>query len=180
MAAQPERPAWESAVVVRVPDLDHLIGSLRRRFHLPLKPNGIPAHVTAIVPFLPRARLAEDGELPALRELCASIAPFAVTFAGTARFPHVLYLAPDPAEPFIALTRALTERWPEAQPYAGEHRRVIPHLTVTTSGSTHVFDAVAAELQRHLPISVGVGAAQLYLFDGRRWTAGAALPFRQG
>lgn len=174
---RPDGPAWESAVVVRVPELDQTIGELRRRFGLPLKPNGIAPHVTAIVPFLPVAELREDGELPALRALCAGLDPFVVSFVRTARFPRVLYLAPEPAQPFIALTRALMASWPQVKPYAGEHRQVVPHLTVTTARPSRVFDAVAQALEPQLPVTVLIESAQLYLFDGRRWTEHATLAF---
>jgi 2'-5' RNA ligase len=164
-------------VVVRVPALDQTIGELRRRFHLSLKPNGIRPHVTALIPFLPAAELGEDGALPELRALCAGIEPFDVSFARTARFPRVLYLAPEPAEPFIGLARALMDHWPQIGPYAGGRKDLVPHLTITTSRPPRVFSAVAEAIAPQLPINVRIDAAQVYLFDGRRWTEHAALPF---
>jgi len=177
VAGEARSVPWESAVVVRVPALDKLIAGLRRRFSLPLKQNGIPPHVTAIVPFLAASSLGEDGALPALRTLCAGCAPFDVTFARTARFPRVLYLAPEPAEPFIALARSLMARWPQLAPYGGGHRQIVPHLTVTTSRPPRVFDKVAEAIGSALPIVTRVEAAQLYEFDGRRWSELATLPF---
>jgi 2'-5' RNA ligase len=178
MTQQPRgRAGWESAVVVRVPALDQTVDELRRRFHLPLKPNGIRPHITSLIPFLPAAELGEEGELPALRALCAGLEPFDVSFARTARFPRVLYLAPEPAEPFIALTRALMARWPQLADHAGERKQVVPHLTVTTSRPPRVFHAVNMALAPQLPVSVRIDAAQVYLFDGRAWTEHASLPF---
>lgn len=171
---------WESAVVVRVPALDHTIASLRKRFDLPRKPNGIAPHITAVVPFLPQAELSEDRALPALRDVCLECEPLDVVFAQTERFPRVLYLAPQPAEPFIALTRALMARWPAIEPYAGEHRQIVPHLTVTTSRPTSVFDIVDQALAPMLPLRAHLDAAQLYFFDGGRWRVGASLPFGRG
>lgn len=171
---------WESAVVVRVPALDKTLARLRTRFELPRKPNGIPPHVTVIVPFLPRAQLTDEQDLPALRALCARCEPFAVRFAHTARFRRVLYLAPEPAEPFRALTRALTAQWEQVEPYAGERgKQVVPHLTVTTSRPARVFDLVDEALRPLLPIEARIDSAQLYLFDGRRWTEHASLPLGQ-
>ncbi len=167
-------------MVVRVPALDQTIGALRRRFHLPLKPNGIRPHVTVMIPFLPAAALGEDGELPALRAVCAAIRPFEVHFARTARFRRVLYLVPEPAEPFIAMARALTARWPQIGPYAGGGKELVPHLTVSTSRPARVFDAVAQALEPRLPVTVQIDAAQVYLFDGLRWTEHASLPLGPG
>ncbi|MDE3130550.1 MAG: 2'-5' RNA ligase family protein [Acidobacteriota bacterium] len=172
--------AWESAVVVRVPAFDAPIASLRKRFGLPLKPNGVPPHITVIVPFLPRAELSEAGELPALRAICGAASRFEVRFARTARFPRVLYLVPEPAEPFVALSRALIARWPQIVPYADARKPIVPHLTVTTSRPPRVFDLVDDALAPLLPSSVTLDAAQLYLFDGRRWTEQASLAFRGG
>lgn len=180
MTRDTRETAWESAVVVRVPAFDEHISALRGRFGLPRKPNGIGPHVTVIVPFLSRQQLGEGGALGALRELCAGIEPFDVTFARTARFPHVLYLVPEPAEPFIAMTQALTARWPEVRPYAGREKQVVPHLTVTTSRPPKVFHQVDEALRPLLPIRAQVDTAQLYLFDGRRWTEDAQLPFGVG
>ena len=178
MANQVRGVAWESAVVVRVPSLDGTISALRRRFALPHKPNGIPPHITAIVPFLPAAELAEDGSaVQMLRTICAAAEPFRVTFSRTGRFPHVLYLAPEPADPFVDLAGAITASWPAVKPYAGEHKTVVPHLTVATSRPQTVFDTVDRALRPQLPVTAEIDGAQVYLFDGERWREHAALPF---
>jgi 2'-5' RNA ligase len=177
MTREDHRAAWESAVVVRVPAFDEPIDSLRGRFVLPRKPNGIGPHITVMVPFLPHAELDDHGSLAALRDVCAAVEPFEVTFGRTARFPHVLYLAPEPAEPVIALSAALTERWPQLAPYAGKEKQLIPHLTVTTGRPPKVFHQVEEALRPILPVRVQISAAQLYRFDGQRWSEDAQLPF---
>jgi len=178
MPRQSGDAAWESAVVARVPALDRTIAALRRRFSLPLKPNGIHPHITVMIPFLPAAELGEDGELPALRTLCSQYESFDVSFSRTARFPRVLYLAPEPAEPFIALARQLMERWPQIGPYGGGGKELVPHLTIATSRPERVFDKVAEALAPELPVRVPIESAQVYLFDGRRWSEHASLPLR--
>jgi len=164
-------------VVVRFPELDQPIDALRGRFALPRKPNGIAPHVTVIVPFLGRDELTEERELPAVRELCATVGAFDVTFARTARFPHVLYLAPEPVEPFIALTRALLERWPQLRLAGNREKPIVPHLTVTTARPPRVFHQVEQALRPVLPLRARAESAQLYHFDGRRWTEDTQLPF---
>jgi len=52
------------------------------------------------------------------------------SLAAVRRFPRVLYLAPEPAAPFVAMTEACARRWPEHPPYAGAFADVIPHLTL--------------------------------------------------
>jgi hypothetical protein len=50
---------------------------------------GMPAHITALSPFLPEGRLT-DEVLARLRELCAGLPVLDVEFRRTARFPDVL------------------------------------------------------------------------------------------
>ena len=53
-------------------------------------------------------------------------------------FPDgVLYLAPEPAEPFGALTEAFAAAWPEYPPYGGSFTDVVPHLTVAMARRAH-------------------------------------------
>jgi 2'-5' RNA ligase len=167
-------------VVVRVPALDQTLATLRRRFSLPLKPNGIRPHVTVMIPFLPTAELGEDGALPALRALCSEFASFDVSFSRFARFRRVLYLAPEPAEPFIGLARELMDGWPQIGPYAAGEKDLVPHLTVTTSRPPRVFDKVAEALAPQLPVRVQIEAVQVYVFDRRRWSEHASLPLGAG
>jgi len=170
---------WESAVVVRVPELDATIKHVRERFDLPRKPNGIAPHITVIVPFLPLAMIDEAARVT-IREILTGIEPFEVRFARTGRFPTVLYLDPEPAQVFRALTTAITTAWPALRPYGGSHRDPVPHLTVTTSRSRSLLSRVAAAVEPLLPVSARVAAAQLYRFDGRRWTEIEALPLGSG
>lgn len=58
----------------------------------------------------------------------AAAFPFVLSAVG--RFPGVLCLAPDPAEPFIALTRAIEACWPQHPSYEGAFDDVVPHVTV--------------------------------------------------
>lgn len=162
-------------MVVRFPSLDEPVAAIRADFGLPRKRNGIPPHVTLIVPFLPASDL-DPTALDELRALCARFEPFAVRFASTGRFPSVLYLEPDPARRFVELTEALIAHWPQLQPYAGAHTRIVPHLTITTAPRAVTRSQVVAAVESLLPHTTEVSSAQLFRFDGRRWTEGATLP----
>ncbi|HEY2283315.1 MAG TPA: 2'-5' RNA ligase family protein [Solirubrobacteraceae bacterium] len=91
---------------------------------------GIPAHITLLYPFLPARSIDGDTEA-ALASLLLEIPAFEFALSGIGRFPGVVYLAPEPAERFVALTEALVARWPEQQPYGGDYPEMIPHLTVS-------------------------------------------------
>lgn len=136
-----------SALVVRVPEAEALVRDLRER-HDPSAADGVPAHVTVLVPFLaPADATAADTE--ALRALFGCQPAFDAVFARVGRFPATAWLAPEPAAPFIALTGALVARWPQCRPYGGAFGPVVPHLTAA-DGSAAAADAVEHELRRRL------------------------------
>jgi 2'-5' RNA ligase len=129
---------------------------------------GVPAHVTVLFPFMPVAELRPPVRR-ALAEIVARVEPFDVRFATVGRFPGALYLVPDPAGPFVALTEAIATRFPEYQPYEGAFDEVIPHLTLVESATVSL-DGVAAAAQRHLPFTCRVAVMEV-LVEGpdERW-----------
>jgi 2'-5' RNA ligase len=157
-----------TAVIVEVPTAEAVVGDWRRR-HTGDAPYGVPAHVTLLVPFVPPARLTPDVE-ERLARLVAGEPAFDVVFAGAARWPEILYLPPEPHEPFVRLTHAIAAEWPEHPPYEGAHDTVIPHLTVAESADGSLLDRLAAELAPRLPVAQRVTEAQLYVEDDDgRW-----------
>ena len=116
-----------SGVIVRIrlpPELEEL-----RQRHDPVAPTGVPAHVTVLFPFLVTSDLT-----PAVRRCVAGVArqvrPFDVRFERTGRFPNVLWLRPEPAGPFIELTKRVAAAFPDHPPYEGAHDDIVPHLTL--------------------------------------------------
>ena len=163
-----------SALVVHVPEAEPVVGGWRRA-HTYDAPLGLPAHVTILYPFVPRAELTEAE--PRLAELVARHEAFDATFARTARFPDLLYLEPQPAERFLRLTEAVTAAWPEHPPYEGAHEIVIPHLTVAESEDASLLDSIASEVEPRLPIRQRVDAASLFVeSDDGRWREHSRLP----
>jgi 2'-5' RNA ligase len=118
----------------------------------PAKAQGMPAHITLLYPFLPPERLDEDV-LRELDGLFAGVSAFRFALTGTGRFQEeFLYLAPEPAEPFVRLTEALTARWPEAPPYGGTVDTITPHLTALHHSDEELLERAARELAAELPI----------------------------
>ena len=171
------RQTGDSAVIVPVPDLDPLAGPVRDRYD-PAAAEGVPAHVTIGYPFLPLTAV-DDDVVAALTELVAAESAPVVTFAGCRRFPGVLWLDPQPADPFVRLTRALVARWPEAPPYGGRFGDdVVPHLTLTSTADLAAQDEVERDLAASLPVRTTLTEAVLLGFDGARWTVRHRFPFR--
>src|SRR5919108_4195255 len=118
----------ETALIIAVPEAEALVGPFRER-HDPSASAGCPAHITLLYPFKPPHEIDADV-LVGLHRCLAGFAPFSFTLVGTRRFPGVLYLSPEPAEPFRQLTVALWERHPETPPYGGRHPDIGPHLCI--------------------------------------------------
>jgi hypothetical protein len=159
-----------SGVIVRIrlpPELEEL-----RQRHDPMAPLGVPAHVTLLYPFLPSAELT-----PAVRRriarLTRDVRPFDAGFEGTGRFPGVVWLAPEPAEPFVALTVLLAAAFPEYPPYGGAHDEIIPHLSLGL-GTEGVLTRLARSVRACPPFRERVRAIEVIAESGtdrwhRRW-----------
>jgi hypothetical protein len=135
--------------------------------------NGLPPHVTVLFPFV-AAREAGAGLQPELEAAIGAFPAFDFALTATGRFPGVLYLAPEPAAPFVALTEACAQRWPDHPPYGGAYAEVIPHLTLAEGAEP---PGLADRVERRLPLRAR--AEELWLMapgpDGR-WRKRAAIP----
>ena len=163
--------AWEepgrTALVVPAPEAEEAVGSLRRRYAAG-GAEGVPAHVTLLIPFAPAAEL--EPLLPALEDVVSSWRPVAFTLRTVRRWPVVVWLEPEPSAPFAAMTEALVSAFPVYLPYEGMHEEVIPHLTVVSRDDDAVLARVAAEIERALPIDCAGDTVELLeRRDDGRW-----------
>jgi 2'-5' RNA ligase len=163
--------ADESALVALVPEAEDLVQPFRDR-HDPSAALGVPAHITLLYPFKPPQQI-DDAVLGQLRAGFANFAPIAFALASIRRFPDVLYLAPDPAEPFRDLTRAIWRWHPETPPYGGRWPDIMPHLSVANVASQHELDRIADEFalasRGVLPINATASGVSLLEKRGQRW-----------
>lgn len=88
-----------------------------------------PPHVTVLWPFLPPSRL-DTSTKQAVAEVVGRLPAFTARFSRVGHFPAVVYLAPEDPAPFVRMTNAVVERWPECPPYEGAYDDVIPHVTL--------------------------------------------------
>ena len=110
-------PLDESALVMLVPEAEPLVKPFRDRYD-PSAAAGVPAHITLLYPFRPPGKI-DQAMLDGLRGCFQGFASFRFSLAPIRRFPDgVLYLAPDPDEPFRQLVLAIWDRYPETPPYA--------------------------------------------------------------
>ncbi len=143
----------QTAVIVPVAAAEPAVGDLRLRFDIAAS-WGVPAHVTVLYPFL-----EPDAVTPAvLNTLAAAVAPvpaFDCRFARSRWFgDEVLWLDPDPSEPFRRLTAAVWAAFPDHPPYGGLHADVVPHLTVaeTSAADLPTVQGVEDQLRSRLPV----------------------------
>ena len=146
-----------SAIIVRVP-IPARIARLRRQWDRSAA-IGVPPHVTILFPFLPPDRLDATVRRE-LAHIAAAQDAFEARFTTVGRFPALLYLAPEVAEPFVALTEACTERFPEFPPYGGLHDQIVPHLTVVEIEGAPT-DGIVPRLEAALPFDHRVTAIEV-------------------
>jgi len=81
-------------------------------------------------------------------------APFGFELTHLAEFDGaVFYLAPDPSEPFVAITEALWDRFPDHPPFGGQFETIVPHLSVAGVPFGATREAVEDLLGSDLPIA---------------------------
>lgn len=155
-------PATETALVVRIPEAEAAVGALRESLDVSAS-WGVPAHVTVLYPFVPPSRL-DDDVMGQVATAVRSVPAFACVFGECRWFDEdVLWLAPEPAAPFLALTRAITEAFPEHPPYGGAYEDLSPHLTVghRPRASREALGAAEASLAHAIPVRAEVDRVSL-------------------
>lgn len=152
----------QTAIIVPVADAEALVGPHRQVLdHTAAW--AVPAHITVLFPFVAPDAVTEDV-IEEIRDCVSAVPAFDVTFSRVAWFREdVVWLTPEPDEPFRALTEAACRRFPDHRPYGGAYADVIPHLTV---GSAPLADhaalaRAAAELSAKLPITARIDRVSL-------------------
>jgi 2'-5' RNA ligase len=157
-----------SALVVLVPEAEASVKPFRDRYD-PSAAAGMPAHITLLHPFKPPDEV-DEVLLDNLRHCFTRFAPIQFSLSSIRRFPvEVLYLAPEPDEPFRQLTLAIWERYPETPPYGGKWSNIVPHLSVAWLKDQEQLDGIANDFvevsREQLPIRAT--ASEVALMDNR-------------
>jgi 2'-5' RNA ligase len=164
----------QSAVLIPVPAAEPLVGRWRADYD-PVALSGVPAHVTLIVPWLPPDEITAE-ELAELDDALADVKAFDFVLDAVGWFGRrVLWLAPNPADPFRRLTAALADRF-ATPPWEDEFDEVIPHLTVGHASDGVELSAVAAALEPGLPVACRADQVWVMVGDGQQWTVRATTP----
>jgi 2'-5' RNA ligase len=139
----------------------------------------MPPHVTILFPFLPASGV-DARVLADLEALFTEHPEFDFKLTEIRRFAGVLYLAPEPAEPFKRLTEAVVRHYPDYPPYGNPSLEIIPHLTVADPGPGERMDILEAQLRQvvaeSLPMVTRATAVHLFTSVGGRWTLQVEFP----
>jgi 2'-5' RNA ligase len=150
----------QTALIVAVPEAEDAVGPFRATFDTAAS-WGVPAHVTVLYPFLPPEQI-NAHVLTAISAAVAEVPRFDATFTHVEWFDDaVVWLAPQPNEPFRQLTDAVWRRFPETPPYAGAHPDSVPHLTIGHDQPKHQLSQAAEAVSTHLPIRAAITAVRL-------------------
>jgi hypothetical protein len=136
-----------------------------------------------LYPFKPPDDVSQAG-LEELRRYFQRFASFRFSLASIRRFPDgVLYLAPEPDEPFRELVLAIWGQYPETPPYAGKWPNIVPHLSVAWVEDEQQLGRIADDFAQasrgKLPIPAT--AAQVTLIEKRsgHWLVRATFDLRR-
>ncbi len=167
----------ETALILPVPDAEPLVGAWRARLDRSAAA-GCPAHITLLYPFIDADEItALDVE--ALTAIFTSTPALDVAFHRTGRYaPRVLYAAPEPIAPILALAHRIWDRWPRCTPYRGAVARdaIRPHLTVADvecgadGDPGPSMDAAERAVRAGLPLRTRLPEAWLIEEIAGRWT----------
>jgi 2'-5' RNA ligase len=173
--------AAETGLVVPVPAATTAVAPWRERLD-PTAVHGVPAHITVLYPFVPPPALT-PAVTSRLGALFASARPFDFALRRIGWFgDDVVYLAPDPPEPFVALTRLVADAYPEHPPYEGAYAEITPHLTIG-SGPRAELRRAADAVRTSLPIRARAGDVWLMVGTSSptgRWRVRARYPLGGG
>ncbi|WP_244211135.1 2'-5' RNA ligase family protein [Amycolatopsis kentuckyensis] len=162
-----------TALVMLLPAAEPALAAARRVDPDLVRP-GLPAHVTALYPFLPDASLT-DEVLAEVRSLAAAVSPPDVELAELVVAPGFVALA---APALQAVADTVCARWPSVLPYGGRFgARPAAHMTVAMGGSEEALARVAEDVRPLLPLADRAEALQLVALTDRGWEPRLEAPF---
>lgn len=165
----------DSALVVHVPEAEPVVGEWRLMLD-PAADHGVDAHITVLFPFVSSSDL-DDDVLGRIAAVAAGCDPFDLSLVEVRWFERdVVYLAPQPEEPFRDLTAAVWAEFPEHPPYQGAHDDPIPHLTIGQGGPLDDMRRAADAVDERLPIRGRAAALDLIVLEAAVWAQRARFP----
>lgn len=138
-------------LVVPVPQLEDFVVERTRQYDdsfVSTDATFVHAHITLLAPWVVTPTRAD---IEAVGQIASRTSSFEFVLEELGVFPDgTVYLRPDPAAPFAALTAELVSAFPRRLPYGGRYEPV-PHLTVDQLAVGVTVDSTRAALGASLP-----------------------------
>ena len=162
-----------TALVIALPAAEKLLDAARHVDPGLVRP-GIVAHVTALYPFLPAARLTAEAEQE-VRELAGTHPPAAVVLTEILTLPG---FAAAPAPALQPVADAACARWPGLLPYGGRFGpQPDAHLTIAMGGTVGELARIAETVRPLLPVHDHAEALNLVELTETGWRVRLTAPF---
>jgi 2'-5' RNA ligase len=156
-----------SAVVVRA-RLPRGLERLRQR-SVADAPDGIPAHLTLLYPFVEPSRL-DASVRAAVAAVAARHVPFDYRLVAEARWPETIYVAVEPTRPFVALQADLGAAFPEHPIYGKPPGfAFVPHVTIAEGGAIEGPSVLEDPAWATLPRAARAAALDVIADRGDGW-----------
>lgn len=158
----------QSALLIPVPEADTVVGRWRHE-HDPVAAAGVPAHITLVVPWLPPSKISE-ADLTELDTELSDVKAFDFELTHVDWFGRrVLWVAPEPAAPFLEITNRLANQF-GTPPWEGEFEQIVPHLTVAHASEGVELVPIASDVSANLPLRCHATEVWVMVGDGVRWS----------
>jgi len=140
----------QSVLAISVPEADGVLNRIRSIYAGEVPPRGANAHITIQYPWMPPALITEQAILD-LTTVFSGFPCFDFSLQ-LGWFGHeVLLLVPENPAPFVRLTEAVLDRWPEYPYYGGEHSQIEPHVSLAYGKERNLWD-LAEQLADCVPL----------------------------
>ena len=154
-----------SVLVVPVPEIEPFARGRWEHYEpgwVSRDPSFTHAHITALAPYLPRPTV---DDLARVAAVAAATPPFDNVLREVQELPDgFIQTVPEPVAPFLALTHALWEAFPQCPPYAGEYD-VVPHVTLDQRSATVSAASTRALLGDLLPARCRADRLELHWYE---------------
>jgi hypothetical protein len=164
-----------TALVIEVPAAQVLLDAASR-VNPALVRAELPAHVTALYPFLPADELGDDVD-EAVRGIAASMPLSTVRLTKVVTAPGFVGVRVPELQP---VADAACARWPEVLPYGGRFGPKPPvHVTVAMGASEDEVARVAEQARLLLPLEDEPAALRLAVLTEQGWVYRLTAGFGQ-
>lgn len=171
----------KSAIIIPVPEADLIVKKWREKYDR-VALLGIPAHVTLLFPFKIPSEI-NNTVIDKLQLFFKTVNSFLFSLATIGTFPNVIFLSPNPRNPFIEITKKLNLLFPKNPPYGGKFPEINPHLTIgqlnRKDNFNEILDNISKDINSKLPIESKAREVKLMVENlDQTWSELVKFPLR--